>query len=378
MDKKLNLVDSQKEVLLNFYSKHPIKVAFKTSERRKIWDEFKVSRDLDKYNHLQETSPALFSELNKALVNKKNVQPAVFSECVYAQALAEIYELSIFENHLNGTGDEFKFENFKNEQVENLTVRYSYSSPDKKLKLVQAGGASGVDCALLSYEKKFATMLELKEPYARTSAPDLPRYGEDGYLISNKKFEEEYPQFKSMLEDQIKNKFNVFEHVGNNFSEFSKESIETAVIENYTGGKLAHFICTEDAAGLLVLIPCGDLPRWAKLEGELRPTGRNSYPVWTPRKLKAVRVEKGATISGDEVNMPLSIFKKSKARGGEKISRFKISPLFFVRSEDVKVTDSNVFFSIDAVRQNIPDITTKINLKKIQYSGLKEFYLDKI
>jgi hypothetical protein len=49
-----------------------------------------------------------------------------------------------------------------------------------------------------------------------------------------------------------------------------------------------------------------------------------------------------------------------------------------VRSEDVEVTDSNVFFSIEAVRQNIPDITTKINLKKIQYSGLKEFYIDKI
>jgi hypothetical protein len=164
----------------------------------------------------------------------------------------------------------------------------------------------------------------------------------------------------------------------NNFSDFSKESIETAVKENYIGGKFADFICTEDASGLLVLIPSIDVPKWAKLEGELRPTGRNSYPVWTPKKLNAVLVEKGASINGNIVKMPLSIFKKSKARGGQKISRYKISPLFFVRSEDVEVTDSNVFFSIEAVRQNIPDITTKINLKKIQYSGLKEFYIDKI
>ena len=373
-----SLNEEQKEVLLNFYAKEPAKVSFKTSERKKIWDEFKVNRDIEKYRFLEKTSPALFSELNKALMNNKNVQPAVFSECVYAQAFADKYELSIFENHLEGIGNDFNFENIKIEQVENLTVRYSYSRPDKTLKLVQAGGASGVDCALISYEKMFATMLELKEPYARTSAPDLPKYGEDGYLITNTKFEEEYPQFKSMLEDQIKNKFNIFDHVGNNFSDFSKESIETAVKENYAGDKFADFICTEDASGLLVLIPSVDIPRWAKLEGELRPTGRNSYPVWTPKKLNEVLIEKGATISGNKVNMPLSIFKKSKARGGQKISRYKISPLFFVRSEDVEVTDSNVFFSIEAVRQNIPDITTKINLKKIQYSGLKEFYIDKI
>ena len=148
--------------------------------------------------------------------------------------------------------------------------------------------------------------------------------------------------------------------------------------ENYTGTKFAHFICTEDSSGFLVIVPSSHVAKWARLEGELRPTGRNSYPVWTPIKLTKVIEEKGGTVVGDTVRMPLSSFKQSKARGGERISRFKISPLFFIRSEDAKTTQSQVSFTLDAVKQNIPDITTKINFKEIQFSALKDFYTDKI
>lgn len=372
------LSTSQKKVLLDFYSRPATKVAFNTVERKKIWNEFKKNREIDSFNSLKIQVPAFFSEMNKALINKKNIQPAVFSECVYAQAIADKFELTVFSNHKDTQGVEFSFENINLNNVKNLTVRYSYSDLKKKITLIQAGGASGVDCALVSYEEKIATMLELKEPYARTSAPDLPKYGEDGNLVTSDRFEKDYPQFKSMLEEQIKNRFNVFEHVGKNFSDFSAKSIEKAVTENYSGAKYADFICTEDSSGYLAIIPCRHIAKWAKLEGELRPTGRNSYPVWTPIKLTKVIKEKGGKVVGDTVTMPLSSFKQSKARGGEKISRFKISPLFFIRSEDAETTQSEVSFTLDSVEQNIPDITTKINFKGIQFSKLKEFYTDKI
>ncbi len=378
MNNSDGLSNSQKKVLLDFYSRPATKVAFNTLERKKIWDEFKKHRKIDSFNSLKVQVPAFFSEMNKALVNKKNIQPAVFSECVYAQAIANKFELKVFSNHKDTQGVEFSFENIDINYVKKLTVRYSYSDLKNKITLIQAGGASGVDCALVSYEEKIATMLELKEPYARTSAPDLPKYGEDGNLVTSDRFEKEYPQFKSMLEEQIKNRFNIFEHVGKNFSDFSAKSIEKAVIENYSGSKFADFICTEDSDGYLVIIPCGHVAKWAKLEGELRPTGRNSYPVWTPIKLTKVIEEKGGKVVGDIVTMPLSSFKQSKARGGERISRFKISPLFFIRSEDAETTQSQVSFTLDSVEQNIPDITTKINFKGIQFSKLKEFYTDKI
>ena len=372
------LTDAQIQVLSDFYSGPRKKVSFTTKDRKKIWNEFRKNRDLNDFFFLKNEVPAFFSEMNKAIVNEKNIQPAVFSECVYAQAVAETFKLSLFENHKNNLEVNLHLENIQNKHVSDLTVRYSYTSSDKKFALIQAGGANGVDCALISYEKKIAAMIELKEPYARTSAPDLPKYGEDGMLVTSKEFDKQYPQFESMLEEQIKNKFNIFEHIGNNFSNFSKTSVEKAVSENYSGSKFADFICTEDSSGYLVLIPSTHIVKWAKLEGELRPTGRNSYPVWTPKKLAKVLEEKGSIQKGNVVKMPLSSFKQSKARGGEQISRFKISPLFFVRSEDVETTESNVIFSIESVRQNIADITAKINLKKIQYSEIKEFYIDKI
>jgi hypothetical protein len=215
------LSNAQKIVISDFYSEPNTKVAFNTVQRKKIWDEFKKHRDVKKFKYLEEPAPAIFAEIKKAMVNKKNIQPAVFSECVYAQAFANKFSLSVFENHINSEGVKFNFSGIEIVGAEDLTIRYSYSRSDKKITLVQAGGAGGVDCALISFEKKIATMIELKEPYARTSAPDLPKYGEDGYLVSSEKFIGENPQFKSMLEEQIKKKFNIFDHLGSNLSDLT-------------------------------------------------------------------------------------------------------------------------------------------------------------
>ena len=374
----LKLSTAQRELLSDFYSRPITKIAFNTNERRKIWNEFKIHRNVEEFAYLEDKAPAVFAEINKAFGNAKNVQPAVFSECVYAQAFANKFNLSVFENHIKSEGIKFDFSGVEIPNAEDLTIRYSYSESDKKTSLVQAGGASGVDCALISFEDKTATMIELKEPYARTSAPDLPKYGEDGYLVSSEKFVQENPQFRSMLEEQIRKRFNIFENIGSNVSDFSAESIESAVTENYSGEKFADFICTEDSSGYLVLIPSSHVAIWAKLEGELRPTGRNSYPVWTPNKLLSVLKEKGGIVNSGAVTMPLLSFKQSKARGGENISRFKISPLFFVRSEHIENTKGNVTFKIDDVKQNIPDITAKINFKNLDVSEVKKFYTDKI
>jgi len=372
------LSDAQKTVLADFYRGPSVKIAFNKLERKKIWNDFKKDRNIKKYVYLEKTAPAIFAELNKSLENKKNIQSAVFSECVYAQSLADKFSLSIFENHINYEGKKFNFGGITIPKAENLTIRYSYTRSDQQLCLVQAGGASGVDSALISFQDKFATMIELKEPFAKTSEPDLPKYGEDGYLVSSERFERENPQFKSMLEEQIKKGFNIFDRVGKNYTDFSPESIKSAVEENYLGEKFAHFICTEDSSGYLALIPTCHIANWAKLSGELRPTGRNSYPVWTPNKLISILREKGGSVKGESVSMPLSSVKKAKERGGEKISRFKISPLFFVRSENVEITEGKVNFKIADVAQNIPGITTKINFKKLQVSEVKEFYADKI
>jgi hypothetical protein len=215
----------------------------------------------------------------------------------------------------------------------------------------------------------------MKEPYARTSEPDLPKYDEDGYIVSTDSFYQSYPQFKPMLEEQIQKKLNVFEKIGNNIADFSAESIEKAVTENYAGKKYAHVICTEDESGKLVMLPSNHVALWAKLEGEIRPSGRNSYGVWTPIKLLEMLLEMDATVDGDVVRIPVSRLKSANARGSKKLSRFKINPLFFVRASNVQIKGTDAYFSIGAVRQLNPSITAKMNFKGLDIAEVRKFYV---
>jgi hypothetical protein len=360
----------------DFYSTPDITVALNKFERTKIWDDFVTNRNIENISHLEVYIPALYAEMEKALVQERNIQPALFSECVYTQALAAKLSLSIFEKNLENVRIPVESELPNLRELNNLTVRYSYSDSDGTKTLYQAGGASGVDCAFHSRTQNELTWIEMKEPYARTSEPDLPKYGEDGFLRSSDSFEQAYPQFKAMLDEQIERNLNVFEHVGNNIAEFSTSSIEKAVTENYLGEKLAHVICTEDEDGKLVMLPSHHVAYWAKLEGEIRPSGRNSYAVWTPIRLLGVLQNLEAIIEGNIVKIPLSKLKASNARGSNKVSRYKINPFFFVRESMVTIEGKLASFPLEVVRQLNPSITAKMNFKGLKISKVAEFYLE--
>jgi hypothetical protein len=100
MNDSVVLTDVQKTLLSDFYSKPKNSVLLNKLERDKIWKDFKKNRSIKKYADLEISMPALYLELLKASSSKKNIQAAVFSECVYTQALAEKYSLSIFHQHI--------------------------------------------------------------------------------------------------------------------------------------------------------------------------------------------------------------------------------------------------------------------------------------
>jgi hypothetical protein len=372
------LTKLQKNALYEFYSKPFAKIAITKPERDKIWDKFKASRTVKEFNYLEIDLPSIYSEMKKALDHEKNIQPAVFSECVYAKALANHFQLSRYQNHLEGDLNDFKIPKIEGIKNIELNARYSYTNKESSKILIQAGGNNEVDCALYSKHEQEIYMIELKEPYARTSEPDLPKYNEDGYLITNEDFDDKYPQFYSMLQEQIEKKLNLFSHMGNNVKEFSKESIEKAVTENYSGKKHADLICTEDQNGYLVMLPADDVAKWAKLEGEIRPSGRNHYPVWTPIKLISSLQSLGARIENEIVIIPSEKLKSAKARGGNNVSRFKISALFFVRFKNIFIDGKNASFNIKDVRQLNPSITAKMNFKKLDIKHVSEHYLKRV
>jgi hypothetical protein len=358
----------------DFYGTPDVSISVNRIERRKIWDNFIENRDLGQIAHLETLVPALYSEMEKALSQERNIQSAVFSECVYAQGLADKFHLPLFKNYPDNfrvliDGQKDALHGFRD-----LAARYSYSNKNDSKILYQAGGAGGVDCALNSKDASQPIMIEMKEPYAKTSEPDLPKYGEDGFIVSTDVFENNYPQFKSMLDEQIEKKLNVFEKMGNNIADFSPASIEKAVTQNYSGKKFAHVICTEDENGKLVLLPSNHVSSWAKLEGEIRPSGRNPYDVWTPKRLLSMLIEMGAMVEGDLVRISLSHLKTANARGSKKISRYKINPLFFVRESSIEIRGNEAYFSIKAVEQLNPTITAKMNFKGLDVTQVRKFY----
>ncbi len=368
------LTDLQKLIMRDFYGTPDVSISVNRIERRKIWDNFIENRDLGQIAHLETLVPALYSEMEKALSQERNIQSAVFSECVYAQGLADKFHLPLFKNYPDNfrvliDGQKDVLHGFRD-----LAARYSYSNKNDSKILYQAGGAGGVDCALNSKDASQPIMIEMKEPYAKTSEPDLPKYGEDGFIVSTEVFENNYPQFKTMLDEQIEKKLNVFEKMGNNIADFSPASIEKAVTQNYSGKKFAHVICTEDENGKLVLLPSNHVSSWAKLEGEIRPSGRNPYDVWTPKRLLSMLIEMGAMVEGDLVRISLSHLKTANARGSKKISRYKINPLFFVRESSIEIRGNEAYFSIKAVEQLNPTITAKMNFKGLDVTQVRKFY----
>jgi hypothetical protein len=252
--------------------------------------------------------------------------------------------------------------------------RYIYRNLSQDRFLVQAGGNAGVDSALISIIDDEIVAIEFKEPGSKSSEPDLPPYGSDGVIAITAEFLEDYPQFADMVREKISASLNFFEHIGNNINDFSPASIEKAITENYAAKKKAEAICTEDSSGLLTLVPTGQVHRWARLEGEIRPAGRNDYPVWTPERLQKSIELIGGNVRNGEVQVPIVALVEGKQRGGSAVSRLKIDSLFFVRTKDAEIESGIAHFALTSVRQLRPTITAKMFFEELKYGAVKQEY----
>ena len=371
--KNIPLTKQQEEIMTEFYSVQPTKVIFNKNERNNLWKKATSrSEELD-FDMLKIKCPALEHQIRKSYETGHNIQSAVFSECVYAQTFANMMNLNKFINC-------FEVKDYIPERVcsllssFHLVPRYVYSTEDKKRMLIQAGGCDGIDSALITVIDLSIYTIEFKEPGAKTSEPDLPKYKEDGILLVTEKWLENNPQFGPMLKEQVG--LNFFEVMGSNINNFTKESIDIAVSGNYSNKhKYATVICTEDIKGYLVMIPTNQISQWAEIEGEIRPAGRNHYNVWTPNALRRFLLNKGAEISGNFVKINKNSLGERRERGGHrKLSGYKVTPLFFVYIQDCNYDNDFVIFDITKTRQLNPTIAGKMFFKKLLHSDVKKHY----
>ena len=370
---KIPLTKLQKEIMAEFYSINPTKVIYNKRERQKLWSAAtKRDKKLD-VKSIENECPALAHQIQKSYETNKNIQSAVFSECVYAQTLANMFGLT---NFINCTikADYIPKEVIRLLRSYNLFPRYVYATKNKKRMLIQAGGCNGIDSALITVLDLNIYTIEFKEPGAKTSEPDLPKYNEDGKLKITKDFLERYPQFEPMLKEQ--KKLNFFANIGNNVHNFSSESINIAVSNNYSK-KYADVICTEDTDGILVMLPANQVSAWADIEGEIRPAGRNHYNVWTPKALHRFLIQMGASISDNIVEADKVLFIPRRERGGNKrISGYKINPLFFIYTKNCTLNGNKICFDINNVRQLNPTIAGKMFFSKIKHNSIYKFYTE--
>ena len=368
-----NLTSNQEELMREFYSNAPVKVTFNKKSRKKLW-EFAKKRDEDiDLPAIAKECPSLAYVIKRSYDSGDNIQPAIFSECVYTKALADVFDLNVYVNCLENknflTGEEKKLLN-----KHNLFPKYCYTNNDRSRLLVQAGGCKGIDCALISIKDLSIHTIELKEPGAKTSEPDLPKYNEDGNMLVTEEFLNNYPQFTQMLEEQ--KCLNFFDKMGSNENNFTAESIDLAVSNNYTK-KYAEVICTEDKKGNLVMMPANDVSRWADIQGEIRPAGKNHYKAWTPKALEKFIIDKGGVIDNNMVTIEKSRLDLRKERGGNgKVSGYKINSLFFVYTKYCSETDNNLYFDFDKIEQLNPTIAGKMFFKKLLYADVKKFYFE--
>ena len=362
----------QKEILAEFYGCEPAKVLLRKTERDDLWNKAKTrSPDLD-FENLRAICPALEHQIRKSYASGRNIQSAVFSECVYAQTLANLFSLDGFvicsqqPDFLPASVCELL-------HSYGLMPRYAYFNEDTSRLLIQAGSCNGIDSALITVVDLNIYTIEFKEPGAKTSEPDLPKYGEDGVLRITEAFLGKYPQFEPMLREQ--EGLNFFEHIGSNINTFSPASVQFAVSGNYVK-KYADVVCTEDKNGYLVMMPANQLDRWGEIEGEIRPAGRNHYEVWTPEALRRFLSEMGAEICENIVTVSRSQLKERKARGGGgTVSGYKINSLFFVYSEDCEVRgDGCVSFDLRHVQQLNPTIAGKVFFSELDYREVQAYY----
>ncbi len=373
MNNLIPLTKSQKDIMAEFYQIPATKVIFNKTERNDLWKKATQRNQYFNFDELKEKCPALEHQIRKSYESGRNIQSAVFSECVYAQTFANMMKLDLFVNCYEET-------NFIPEPIlrllssYHLVPRYVYSTSDKRRMLIQAGGCDGIDSALITVIDLVIYTIEFKEPGAKTSEPDLPKYKEDGVLIVTEKWLEKYPQFKAMLDEQ--DGLNFFEIMGHNINNFSKESIDLAVSNCYTyTKKYADVICTEDIMGTLVMMPTNQASIWAEIEGEIRPAGRNHYNVWTPNALIKFILEKGGIVENNSVKIKKSALSVRKERGGDgKVSGYKINPLFFVYTKNCIDDGEFLRFDIKNVQQLNPTIAGKMFFKKLLHSNVKKHY----
>jgi hypothetical protein len=367
-------------VLGRFYHEGLIAPDLSAGERKEIWEKSKKDK-LDAFEFARKNysaNKALVEELRKAITSKtktgkaKNLQAGVITECCYALGIAKAFQLGQF-SLAAATGVVLPQQLMGIVKDQGFSVRYIFHNANRSMFLLQGGGPHAVDAILFNTARGEFVTIEFKEPSAKVSEADLPKYGEDGNFRSDSGFEKKHHGYLHMLRDVVSKGLNIRNLKNHNTkpADFQHESVTKAIVAAL--GR-ADLVCTNDKDGFVVLVPITDLLNLVRVEGEIRSAGRNSYAVWTPKFFAEVLADESGSIVGSEVNLPVTDKSWGKGRGTDESTRFRIGSLFWAPIAKVRIESARARIKLADVKQKRPTIAAKIFFEELDGNVLRGKY----
>lgn len=321
------------------------------------------SKFLD-YDEDLKKSPAAFSEIKKQYEKKLGLQPCILTECYMAQTIANILNLKNFEDVDAGGNIPTKIGQtifrVKNSKA-GSSFRYIYFNDKADIVLAQCGDSSTIDAVFV--KERIAIRIEFKEEDSKANEADIPKYDENGKLITTKTFEKKYPYYVPFVEIFNK-KTDVFTMMGHNFNivDYLDEKNTNRVIDGIISAKFIDLYVFQKG-DFLVPLAANNLYDNVKFNGsEIRTAGRNNKKLWSVELAKSEITKQGGKIEDGLVSLPLNEKMYSIGRGKNIVTRYKINPLIYVPIEKTAVLkNGDISFNFSDLKQLKPTISLHLS-----------------
>ena len=327
--------------------------------------------------------------LEKQFKLKKGLQPGIIAECVFAQTLAEILNLDKCVDFYTTVVKEVPKElhgtinNLRSSASTWCAARFAYyQSGNLNDTIYQYGDPTAIaDIAVIL--SNIEIIIEVKDMPALIGDKDL-EYDEEGHLLITEEINKDYPEYVDFI-NTFNNKTNIFDEFGSNYTLFDKDPEKAnsflSTFLNITNMDVLLTSIDDE----IVLIKKEDIS--AKFEdgtylistkgSEIRTTGKNPKKVFTPKYLDKVLKDFNISVNEgickvEKTNKDICGFKQGRTSG--KITRFKISSCFFVRTENVAEDENFYIFKKEDILQCKSGISIHVNLNKTK-EEIKNFYI---
>ncbi len=319
------------------------------------------------YNVLLEKSPAAICEIRKQFKKNKALQPSILTECFISQSLANLFNLECFADADDSSTSipisiTQKMNNFKG-YTDSSSFRYIYYSLVNDCVLTQCGDSSTIDAYFI--KSRTSIRIEYKECVSKLGEFDITGlYGEDGKLIISPKFEEERNDYIPFV-DMFNNLTDIFSHIGSNFkfAEYMTNDNAKHILSRTFNENHVDLVLFADKKKIFPVISSEVYSNVDVKGSEIRPSGRNaSNKIFTPKYAARVLSAKGAIIDEDgNVRIEKQKMEATIGRGKTEITRFKLCPLLFVKSNCVDIINNVCVFKYSDIQQLKPSIAIHLN-----------------